>query len=287
MTLRFAVIGHPIGHSLSPQMHTAALRALGVDATYEAIEVLPDALGDFVARVRSGEFRGANVTLPHKTHVVPLLDAWDAEVRGLGAVNTLIHEPSAVRNTVRGVNTDTLGILHALEEHGVSMEGRNVLIIGTGGAAAAAAHAAGEADNVEVLGRRLSREGNKQLQSPARGALATLHYGDGHGLREAFAAADVVLQMSSATMGPDAEAFMQQLPMKALRPGVAVLEAVYRPRETAFLREARARGCLCVDGVSMLVHQGAVALSRWLGRAPAEMPIEAMREAVLRALETA
>ena len=278
MTLRFAVIGHPIGHSLSPQMHTAALRALGVDATYEAIEVLPDALGDFVARVRSGEFRGANVTLPHKTHVVPLLDAWDAEVRGLGAVNTLIHEPSAVRNTVRGVNTDTHGIVHALKEHGVSMEDRNVIIIGTGGAAAAAAHAAGDADNVEVLGRR---------NSPARGALATLHYGDGHGLREAFATADVVLQMSSATMGPDAEAFMQQLPMKALRPGVAVLEAVYRPRETAFLREARARGCLCVDGVSMLVHQGAVALSRWLGRAPAEMPIEAMREAVLAALETA
>ena len=278
MTLRFAVIGHPIGHSLSPQMHTAALRALGVDATYEAIEVLPDALGDFVARVRSGEFRGANVTLPHKTHVVPLLDAWDAEVRGLGAVNTLIHEPSAVRNTVRGVNTDTLGIVHALEEHGVSMEDRNVIIIGTGGAAAAAAHAARDADTVEVLGRR---------NSPARGALATLHYGDGHGLREAFATADVVLQMSSATMGPDAEAFMQQLPMKALRPGVAVLEAVYRPRETAFLREARARGCLCVDGVSMLVHQGAIALSRWLGRAPAEMPIEAMREAVLTALETA
>lgn len=280
MTLRFAVIGQPIGHSLSPQMHKAALRALGIDATYEAIEVLPDALADFVARVRSGEFRGANVTLPHKTQVVPLLDAWDAEVRGLGAVNTLIHEPGAHKNpvhknTVRGVNTDTLGIVHALREQGVSMEDRNVIIIGTGGAAAAAAHAAHDADNVEVLGRR---------NSVARGALATLHYGDGHGLREAFAAADIVLQMSSATMGPDADAFMKQLPMNSLRPGVVVLEAVYRPRETAFLREARARGCVCVDGTSMLVHQGAIALSRWLGRAPDEMPIEAMREAVLAAL---
>lgn len=278
MTLRFAVIGHPIGHSLSPQMHNAALRALGIDATYEAIEVLPDALAAFVARVRSGEFRGANITLPHKTQVVPLLDAWDSEVRGLGAVNTLIHEPGAHKNTVRGVNTDTLGIVHALREQGVSMEDRNVIIIGTGGAAAAAAHAARDADNVEVLGRR---------NSPARGALATLHYGDGHGLREAFATADVVLQMSSATMGPDAEAFMKQLPMSSLRPGVAVLEAVYRPRETAFLREARARGCICVDGTSMLVHQGAIALSRWLGRAPVEMPIEAMREAVLAALHEA
>ena len=275
MTLRFAVIGQPIGHSLSPQMHKAALRALGIDATYEAIEVLPDALADFVARVRSGEFRGANVTLPHKTQVVPLLDAWDAEVRGLGAVNTLIHEPGAHKNTVRGVNTDTLGIVHALREQGVSMEDRNVIIIGTGGAAAAAAHAAHDADNVEVLGRR---------NSVARGALATLHYGDGHGLREAFAAADIVLQMSSATMGPDADAFMKQLPMNSLRPGVVVLEAVYRPRETAFLREARTRGCVCVDGTSMLVHQGAIALSRWLGRAPVEMPIEAMREAVLAAL---
>jgi len=284
MTLRFAVIGHPIGHTLSPKMHTAAFRALGIDATYEAIEVLPDSLADFVSRVRSGEFRGASVTLPHKTHVVPLLDAWDAEVRGLGAVNTLIHEPGALKNTVRGVNTDTLGIVNALKEHGVSMEDRNVIIIGTGGAAAAAAHAARDADTVEVLGRRHSREENKQLQPPARGALATLHYGDGHGLREAFAAADVVLQMSSATMGPDAEAFMKQLPMNSLRPGVAVLEAVYRPRETAFLREARARGCVCVDGVGMLVHQGAIALSRWLGRAPVEMPIEAMRDAVLSAL---
>jgi shikimate dehydrogenase len=279
MTLRFAVIGQPIAHSLSPQMHAAALQALGVAATYEAIEVGPDALAAFVARVRAGEFQGANVTLPLKTHVVPLLDAWDSEVRGLGAVNTLIYEArttqGVTQNIVRGVNTDVLGIVHALTEHGVSMDGRNVIILGTGGAAAAAAHAAGDAENVEVVGRR---------NSPARGALATLHYGDGYALREAFAAADVVLQMSSATMGADADAFVKQLPMASLRPGVAVLEAVYRPRETAFLRAARARGCVCIDGVGMLVHQGAVALSRWLRRPAEDMPIEVMREAVLRAL---
>jgi shikimate dehydrogenase len=279
MRLRFAVIGQPIGHSLSPRMHAAALQALGVDATYEAVEVGPEALAAFVERVRIGEFHGANVTLPHKTHVVPLLDAWDSEVRGLGAVNTLLHEVSSpksgAQNIVRGVNTDVLGIVHALNERGVSLDGRNVIILGTGGAAAAAAHAAGDADNVEVVGRR---------NSPARGALATLHYGDGYALREAFAAADVVLQMSSATMGADAEAFVRQLPMASLRPGVAVLEAVYRPRETAFLRAARARGCVCIDGVGMLVHQGAVALSRWLRRPAEDMPVEVMREAVLSAL---
>ena len=85
-------------------------------------------------------------------------------------------------------------------------------------------------------------------------------------------------------MGPDAEAFVRQLPMASLRPGVAVFDAVYRPRETLFLRAARERGCVCVDGVGMLVHQGSAALSRWLGRPSVDMPIEAMREAVLSAL---
>lgn len=278
--LRFAVIGQPISHSLSPRMHAAAFQALGLDARYEAIEVAPEGLAAFVERLRQGDFHGANVTLPHKTHVVAVLDAWDPEVRGLNAVNTLVREApkpgaSASKNIVRGVNTDVPGIVHALREHGVSLEDRNVIILGTGGAAAAAAYAAGDAANVEVVGRR---------NSTARGALATLHYGDGHALREAFAAADVVLQMTSATMGPGAEAFVQQLPMASLRPGVAVLEAVYRPRETAFLRGARARGCVCVDGVGMLVHQGAVSLARWLGRPAVDMPIEIMRDAVLRAL---
>jgi shikimate dehydrogenase len=261
MTRLLGVIGHPIAHTLSPRMHRAAIEALGADAAYLAIDVPPDSLAGAMRDLRALDALGLNVTVPHKTAIVPLLDEIDAEAKAIGAVNTI------VRDGVRwvGTNTDARGLSRALEEAGVRAS--RAVVIGAGGAARAAFHAlrTGGA-TVEVIARRPEAwPGAKAL-------------GDAAALRRVFAASDLVVQATTATMSPaDGEALARLLPLEALPGTAAVIDLVYRPKETALLAAARARGLEAIDGLGMLVHQGALSLELWLGR---RVPVDAMRRAL-------
>ncbi len=272
--IRLAVIGHPIGHSLSPRMHRAALSTLGIEGTYDAIDVSDEeGLAVVVGALRSGALSGVNVTIPHKTAVIRHLDDLEPDAEAVGAVNTIVP----VEGRLLGANTDVGGLARALSEAGVSLEGRAVVVLGAGGAARAAVAAArgGRASSITVAARDLT---------PARSLGPAVALADRAALAQVLARADVVVQASSATMTADAGAFVAQLPLEALPPHAVVMDVVYRPRQTALLAACAARGLRTLDGVGMLVHQGALSLSRWLALPIEDMPVAVMRSAVLAAL---
>jgi shikimate dehydrogenase len=275
MTRIYGVLGWPVAHSRSPAMQNAAFAASGIDATYVRFPVAPDALGDAIRGLRALGVAGVNVTVPHKEAVLAHLDALDESARAVGAVNTLIVSE---RGTIRGANTDAGGLVRALVEAGAVLAGAQALVLGAGGAArAAVAGLRGAGAHVTIAARR--PEEGVRLSVPAvglanRGALA-----------DALAMADVVVQATSATMHGGAggqgdavaRAFVEALPLAALRPGALVTDLVYAPRDTRLLREARARGARTLDGLAMLLHQGALAFELWTG-VPA--PVAAMRAAL-------
>jgi len=259
-------------------MHSRALEVLGVAGSYVALDVAPEALPGLVARVREGELDGVNVTIPHKVAVIRLLDELTTDASATGAVNTLLREGTRLV----GENTDVGGLLRALGAHGVTMRDRSVLILGAGGAARAAVAAARREGPRESVVAARQRDRALSLVREPRERVITL--GDPASLRDALASAELLVQASSATMGTDANAFVAGLPLEALTTDAVAVDLVYRPRETALLRACRARGLRALDGIEMLVWQGALALARWLGRPVEEMPVGAMRDAVLEGL---
>lgn len=271
-TQLLALLGHPVGHSRSPAIHTAAIEALGLDAAYLAFDVAPDALGDAVAGLRALGARGANLTVPHKQAVIPLLDAVEPSAAAIGAVNTIVRDGARLV----GANTDAPGLVRSLADAGFDTAGAHVLVVGAGGAARAAAVGLAEAGaaHVTVAARRLDAAealaGSLAVPAPVRAVeLGALPLGQ----------VDLLVQATSATMGLDADdGFARALGLERLPDHATVIDLVYAPLETTVLRAARARGLRAVDGLGMLVWQAALAFERWLGVAP---PIAAMRAAAL------
>jgi shikimate dehydrogenase len=283
-TIELAVIGHPIAHSLSPLMHGAAIAALGIDASYRAIDIAPRDLAAEITAMRARGMRGLNVTLPHKETIGDLLDEVDDEARAIGAVNTVVIEGARWI----GTNTDARGLLRSLVEGGVDPHGARVVILGAGGAARAAAFgmAGAGAARVTIAARSVERASalgrDLALALGAAGTVAITDLASVASLERDLAGCDLLIQATSATLDPDAgRALVGSLPLDALPRSSTVVDLVYRPRRTALIAAADARGLRTVDGVGMLVHQGALALERWLGIAA---PIDVMRRAALGAL---
>lgn len=258
---RLAVLGYPVGHSRSPAMHGAALAELGLGEawSYEAIEVAPDA---FEARVRAmpGEdFAGANVTVPHKGAALALADELSETAREIGAANTLVFADGEVR----AENTDAEGFLRSLS---ASPAERRALVLGAGGAARAIVWA-------------LLREG-AEVDVWNRTELRSRHLCDELG-GETVAAPDQAvyeLIVNTTVVGLGGEDSFDELPLAAgaFAAGQTVVDMVYGGRPTALLRAAAAAGATTVDGIEILVQQGALSLETWTGR-PA--PLETMRAA--------
>jgi shikimate dehydrogenase len=262
-----AVLGHPVGHSLSPAMHNAAFAALGRPAAYHAFDVPPERLADALRGLAALGFLGANLTVPHKERAVPLMDELDPAAAALGAVNTV-----AVRDgRLVGSNTDGAAFLRALlEEVGWRPAGRSAVVIGAGGAARAvvAALRAGGA-SVAVLNRTPER---------ARALSAS-----GGGLASAGAflpGADLLVNCTTLGMHPHVDA-APPVDLGLLPAGALVADIVYNPRQTRLLREARARGLRVVGGLGMLAWQGALAWRPWFGEVG---PADVMRRAAEEAL---
>ena len=259
--LRLAVLGHPVGHSRSPAMHNAALAELGMSGawSYEAIDVAPDA---FEARVQAmpGEgFVGANVTVPHKGAALALADELSETAREIGAANTLVF----AEGEIRAENTDAEGLLRALPG---SPAGRRALVLGAGGAARAVVWALlREGARVAVWNRTGLRSrnlceelGGDPLAEPDQG--------------------EFDLIVNSTAVGLGGEDPFAELPLDpdGFSAGQDVVDMVYGAEPTALLRAARAGGATTVDGLEILVQQGALSFEIWTGLEP---PLDTMRAA--------
>jgi shikimate dehydrogenase len=274
MTAITGLIGDPVAHSRSPQIHTAAFAHLGLDVRYELWQTSADELPARVEALRAPGVLGANVTLPHKRAVMALLDRIDPQAELIGAVNTVVR---ADDGSLAGYNTDAPGFLAALrEERAYEPAGQAAAILGASGAARAAAAAlvgAGCASLV-VVNRTIERAEEllaDLLAASERDPLLLAVAPDDPALPGLLA--EVGLLVNATSLGWRADE--TPLPAELIPPGALVYDMVYH--ETRLLREAAARGARTADGLGMLVHQAALSFERWTGR-PA--PVEVMRAAV-------
>ncbi|MBI2868212.1 MAG: shikimate dehydrogenase [Chloroflexi bacterium] len=269
----YGIIGDPVEHSVSPVMHNAALGHLGIDAAYVPFRVGREALPGAVCGLRDLNIAGVNVTIPHKVAVLPLLDELDPLAAKIGAVNTIVN----CGGRLKGYNTDAPGFLRPLLERGVAPEGKDVVIIGAGGAARAIAFSLAERGaRLTILNR--GRERARELAVAIRSDIHTLELNEAN-LAAALGRADILVNATSLGMTPDIAG--TPAPARLLRKGLVVYDAVYNPLQTRLLKEADAAGAVTISGIDMLVWQGALALEKWTGR-PA--PVELMKQAAVRFL---
>jgi len=268
-TRLLGVIGHPIGHSLSPRMHNASFAATGLDYLYLPLDVRPEALPAAVAGLGALGFRGFNVTMPHKEKILPLLDSVDGAARLSGAVNTVIVEGGRML----GTNTDGPGFLAACAEAGVGFAGARVLVVGAGGAAAAisAAVLGAGAGHVGLLNRSAWRAEDlrKRLARTYPEVEVSVYPTD----EPERAARGTGVVVNATYLGMKDED-PPPLPPDCLTDGMAVCDAVYRRgAETQLVGLARERGLCTVTGERMLLYQGVQAQRLWTGEEP---DVEAM-----------
>ncbi len=274
------VIGWPIEHSLSPPMHNAAFANLGLDWVYVPLPVRPSGVRHAIQGLVALNFVGANVTVPHKQAVIRYLDELSDAAKITGAVNT-IHLSG---DKLRGYNTDAVGFLNSLLEAGCTPEGRRVAVLGAGGAARAVVYALcrAKADAVTVFNRTAERaafliDDLAEVFPKVRLQFAPL---TGEALRELNGNVDLVVNTTSVGMSPNAIEcpWPEDVPIPSK---ATFYDLVYNPLETTFLARARAAGAIAVDGLGMLVHQGAYAFERWTGQPP---PLDVMRQACMDGL---
>lgn len=258
------LMGWPVSHSFSPAMHNAAAAALGLNLVYVPLPTPPDRVAEAVRGLRALGFLGANVTIPHKQAVLPLLDEIDAGARATGAVNTIVVRDGQLR----GANTDITGFSQDLQALGVPVAGRRALILGAGGSARAVAYALGMAGaTVTVLARRPAQA--HRLAADLAPFLPPAHTPrvDSWDALAAHAAADLIVNTTPLGMNPhdDASPWPRALP---LPPHAFVYDLVYNPPCTPLLHLAARAGISHANGLGMLLRQGAAAFTLWTGRAP-------------------
>jgi shikimate dehydrogenase len=285
-----AVLGHPIEHSASPALQNAGFEALGLNWRYLAFEVLPENLTTAIAGARAMGFMGLNLTIPHKLLALEMVDVLHETARHWGAVNTIRFEgaddteewrplvefenaPKRIRS--HGFNTDADAIKRTVSEDlGLKLKGSRVLVLGAGGAGRTAALklAAEKVADLHIVNRTLSKAEALAAEVHQQYPKVAVHAGYPKGR------VDLVINATSLGLNPADELPIDeaQLPL----PQVAnVFDMIYRPIETPLLSSAKAAGCQTVNGLSMLLYQGAAALEIWTGRKP---PLQKMRHELER-----
>jgi shikimate dehydrogenase len=267
---RVFLLGHPLGHSRSPAFQNAAFRAAGIDAIYALADILSEAVPATVAGLRADDVYGANVTVPYKQAVIPYLDELDDDARALGAVNTIVNRGGSLF----GMNTDVPGFAADLRAHGVTVAGNTVVVLGAGGAARGviAALTGMDAGRIVIANRTLARAEAIAVDYPGR-PIATSALHDA-ALPAAMRAAPLLVNATSSGLHGDETPIPLDL-LDALPKDAAVYDLIYR--DTAILRAATARGLHAIDGLGMLIYQGAFSWEAWTGQ-PA--PLNAMWDAV-------
>ena len=279
MTKRIFLLGHPVGHSVSPAFQQAALEHCSIDALYAALDVPPSELAAAVQSLREPDVLGANVTVPHKEAVFPLLDSVSEEARLIGAVNTIRNRDGALE----GHNTDAAGFMAALREQaGYEPLGKSALILGAGGSARAVAVALAREGAASVVIANRTVERGESLAGAIRelGVHAEAIALSPVALREAVRS-DLMVNCTSLGMSGGPGPGESPVAADLIPPYALVFDLVYNPRETPLLRAAASVGARSLGGLPMLVYQGAAAFELWTGMdAPAQVMFAAAETAL-------
>jgi shikimate dehydrogenase len=272
----FCVIGDPIEHSLSPAMHNAVFEKLDLNCTYTAFNIKPENLGDAIKDMKAKGINGVNVTIPHKVSVMDYLDELSDEARIIGAVNTI-----KTGELLIGYNTDGMGALMALKNNGADPKGKNVLLLGSGGAARAIAVTLalqGDISGLAILGiveeeiEKLVEDISKNTKVTPAGELL-----NDNTLKDALQNADILIHATPTGMHPKTDDTLVTADL--MSPDMKLMDIVYTPLETKLMQEAKKAGLnTIIGGLDMFVNQGAEAERIWLG---IDAPVELMREVVL------
>lgn len=271
----YAVLGHPISHSLSPVMHNAAFKALGIEAVYVAFDVAPANLSEVLNSMHHMGFGGVNLTIPLKETAYAILNNMDDSARSLGSVNTIEFG----QNYMRGYSTDGYGFLTAIkEEFGIGiMSGLSFFILGAGGAGRAVAITIAKegtqsitiTDIIQERAEKVAKEimnvynCNVQVVASSRDDMIN-----------AIRTVDIIVQATPVGMKPDDKPLLSS---DAFKRGQMLFDLVYHLKETGIMREAQKTGVKVANGLSMLLHQGARSFAIWTGREP---PLSVMRSAL-------
>ncbi len=259
------IFGYPVEHSLSPLMHNAAFSALRLDMCYVAFKVSPQDLSDAIKAIRALNILGVNITVPHKENVIPLLDKIDQEASFIGAVNTIVNSDGKLK----GYNTDGKGFIHSLSEEKISVEGKDILIIGAGGASRAISY---------YLSEKASKLFLYDIDKPKVEKLVN----DLNKIRDNVFLHDDIknigkphIIINATPLGLNNEG---PLPLNPdfITSDMAVCDLIYK--NTKFLQEAKKKGAKTVDGSGMLLWQGVLAFELWTGVKP---PVDVMRKALM------
>jgi len=272
-----AIIGDPVGHSLSPVMHNAAFKELGLNIVYVAFPVKTSMLKDAILGARRLGLLGLNVTMPHKHAVIHYLDETESTAKAIGAVNTILNE----RGKLFGYNTDGKGAMIALQENHVDPEEKKMLLLGAGGAAKAIAfQAAQETDELVILNRTQKKAKQlAELLNKTFGTKVKCRTLSTEVLNEELETTGILVNATSVGMSPDVNS--SPVPADLLHSGLCVMDIVYNPLETKLLKDAKIAGAKVVSGLEMLLYQGAVAFEIWTN-CPA--PVDVMKKAALSKL---
>jgi len=276
---RFAVIGNPVAHSLSPQLHQPALDALELGVRYVRVEVPVGQVREAFDKMHALGIEGINVTVPHKLEALEACDEVNEGASKMGAVNTIVFED----DKLLGFNTDGPGFVRAIrEEFSMDLGDLRVAIIGAGGGAGRAIAtqcslegtpqlvlANRSLDKLEVMKRDLAHESEK-LEGP--GDPLQIYALDDPALREAVAQSELIINTTSVGLKQHDPS---PIPKSWIEPHHLVYDTIYNPARTRLLKNAESQGARIANGLSLLLHQGALSLEYWLGR---EAPIEAMRK---------
>jgi shikimate dehydrogenase len=276
-TKLFALIGDPIERSLSPAMHNAAFNVLGLDCAYIALRVPSEMLTDAVEGIRAIRLAGFNVTHPHKVSIINLLDKLDRSAEMVGAVNTVKNDGGKLV----GFNTDGDGAVRALESKVGKLSGKKILLLGAGGAARAIAFSLAQAGaKLTVANRTASKAKGLVAAIDKKLRVKAVHVAlKKNILVDEIRRSNILINATSTGMYPDVDRTLVTADM--MHRGLIVNDIVYEPLQTRLLREAKKAGARTVDGLGMLVHQGAMAFEIWTGR---RAPVKVMEATVKREL---
>lgn len=272
-----ALLGSPVSHSISPQMHNESFRLLGLDYVYLAFDVTPEHLKDVVVGLKAAGICGFNLTMPLKVHILPYLDELTPAARLAGAVNTVIVRDGRLI----GHTTDGAGYMQSVSDAGYNIIGRKMTLLGAGGAATAiCVQAALDGVSSIDMFKRKNASWDKTAGFCQRVASETgcnirlLDIEDVNLLAGSISDSTILTNATSVGMAPDSS--VSPIPDPALlHEGIIVSDIIYNPRETLLMKQAKERGCPCFNGLYMLLYQGAAAFQCWTGQ---EMPTDIIKE---------
>jgi shikimate dehydrogenase len=268
-----ALIGDPVEHSMSPAIHNVAFKEMGLDYVFVTFRVKTEDVPAAIGGMRALDIKGLCVTMPHKVAVPKLLDKLDPLAEKIGAINTIVNDDGVLT----GYNTDATGFLQAMLERGIEPKGKNIVILGAGGASRAVSFILAdrganltilnrleEFDWAVELARRISQTFSKSVEALELNK---------DNLIKALAKADILVNATSVGMSPNVND--TPVPAELLKPDMIVYDVIYNPIKTRLLKDAEAIGAEIISGVDMLVWQGVMAFEKWTGKKPTFEPMKA------------